>query len=99
MKLIVGLGNPGRKYQGTRHNVGFAVLAELARKFATGKAKSKFHGEVVEAELDGQRALLLGPETYMNRSGASVQAACDFYKLSHDELLIVCDFFPLFDSF
>ena len=62
MKLIVGLGNPGRKYQGTRHNVGFAVLAELARKYARSRPKSKFHGEVVEADLDGQKALLLGPE-------------------------------------
>jgi PTH1 family peptidyl-tRNA hydrolase len=91
MKLIVGLGNPGRKYQATRHNVGFAVLAELARKFATGRPKTKFHGEVVEAVLDGQKALLLGPKTYMNRSGASVQAARDFYKLPHEDLLVVCD--------
>ena len=91
MKLIVGLGNPGRKYQGTRHNVGFAVLAELARRFATGRPKSKFHGEVVEADVDGQQALLLGPETYMNHSGASVQAARDFYKLPHEALLVVCD--------
>jgi PTH1 family peptidyl-tRNA hydrolase len=91
MKLIVGLGNPGRKYQGTRHNVGFAVLAELARRFATGRPKSKFHGEVVEADLEGRRALLLGPETYMNNSGSSVLAARDFYKLPHEELLVVCD--------
>ncbi len=91
MKLIVGLGNPGRKYEGSRHNVGFAVLAELARRFATGRARVKFQGELVEAELDGERALLLGPETYMNHSGASVRAACDFYKLPHEDLLIVCD--------
>ena len=90
-QLVVGLGNPGERYARTRHNVGFAVLAELARKFATGRAKSKFHGEVVEAELDGQKALLLGPETYMNRSGTSVQAARDFYKLPHEDLLIICD--------
>jgi PTH1 family peptidyl-tRNA hydrolase len=91
MKLIVGLGNPGRKYQGTRHNVGFAVLAELARKYARSRPKSKFHGEVVEADLNGQKALLLGPETFMNNSGASVLAARDFYKLPHEDLLIVCD--------
>ena len=91
MKLVVGLGNPDRRYQGTRHNVGFAVLAEVARKFGLGTAKSKFHGEVVEADLDGQRALLLSPLTYMNRSGRSVQAAKSFYKIADEDLLVVCD--------
>jgi PTH1 family peptidyl-tRNA hydrolase len=91
MKLIVGLGNPGRKYQGTRHNVGFVVLAELARRFAIGRPRSKFHGEVVEANLDGQRALLLSPTTYMNNSRASVRAARDFHKLPNEDLLVVCD--------
>ena len=91
MKLVVGLGNPGRRYQGTRHNVGFAVLAELAREFGSGAAKSKFHGEVVEAGLDGQRALLLSPLTYMNHSGLSVQEAKGFYKIPHDHLLVLCD--------
>lgn len=91
MKLVVGLGNPGRRYQGTRHNVGFAVLAELAREFGSGAAKSKFHGEIVEASLDGQRALLLSPLTYMNHSGLSVQEAKGFYKIPDDDLLVVCD--------
>lgn len=91
MKLVVGLGNPGRKYQETRHNVGFAVLAELAEKYATSRPKSKFQGEVVEADIEGQKALLLSPVTYMNRSGASVQAARDFYKLANEDLLVVCD--------
>ena len=91
MKLVVGLGNPGRRYQGTRHNVGFAVLAELAREFGSGAAKSKFHGEIVEVSLDGQRALLLSPLTYMNRSGLSVQEAKGFYKIPDDHLLVLCD--------
>jgi len=91
MKLVVGLGNPGRKYEGTRHNIGFAVLAELARRFGTGRPKSKFQGDVVEAELEGEKALLLGPVTFMNRSGNSVRAACDFYKLPNEELLVICD--------
>ena len=91
MKLIVGLGNPGRKYQGTRHNVGFAVLAEVARKYATGRPKRKFQGEVVEADLEGVSALLLSPTTYMNHSGASVQTARDFYKLPDQDLLVICD--------
>ena len=91
MKLVVGLGNPGRRYEGTRHNVGFAVLAELARRYATERPKSKFRGEVVEADLEGEKALLLGPVTYMNESGSSVQAARDFYKLPNEDLLVVCD--------
>ena len=91
MKLIVGLGNPGRRYEGTRHNLGFAVLAELARQFAAGRPKSKFQGEVVEADLDREKVLLLSPLTYMNNSGASDQAARDFYKLPDEDLLVVCD--------
>lgn len=91
MKLIVGLGNPGRKYAQTRHNVGYEVLAELARRYGTGAPKSKFHGEIMEADLAGQRALLLSPVTYMNLSGKSVLATRDFYKLDMDQLLVVCD--------
>ena len=81
MKLVVGLGNPGRRYEGTRHNIGFMVVAELARRHATGNVGSKFRGEVVEASLHGQQDVLLCPETYMNLSGASVQEAKAFYKL------------------
>jgi len=95
MKLVVGLGNPGRKYEGTRHNVGYAVLAELARRFAAGRPKAKFQGEFVEADICGQKTILLSPLTYMNRSGACVQAARDFYKLPNEDLLVVCDDFNL----
>ncbi len=91
MKLVVGLGNPGRRYQQTRHNIGWAVLAELARRFGSSPAKSRFQGEVVEADLEGQKALLLTPWTYMNLSGASVLAARDFYKIPNGDLLVVCD--------
>ncbi len=91
MKLVVGLGNPGRKYEGTRHNVGFAVVGELAKRHAVGRPKEKFHGEVVEAELGGQKLLLLGPLCYMNLSGKSVLAARDYYSLANEDLLVVCD--------
>ena len=91
MKLVVGLGNPGRKYDGTRHNVGFEVVAEVARRYGSGRPKAKFNGEVVEANITGERLVLLCPATYMNRSGASVLAARDFFKLSDDEILVVCD--------
>ena len=91
MKLVVGLGNPDRKYQGTRHNVGFVVLAELARRHGSGRPKTKFHGEVFDAQIAGQKALLLSPLTYMNRSGISVQEAFGFYKLPPEDLLVICD--------
>ncbi len=91
MKLVVGLGNPGRRYQQTRHNVGFAVVGELARRFGQSNPRARFQGEVVEASIEGQRALLLSPLTYMNRSGFSVQEAKQFYKIPEEEILVVCD--------
>ena len=95
MKLIVGLGNPGKKYQQTRHNVGYEVLAELGRRHGDGRPRSKFQAEVMEAQVRGERILLLSPLTYMNLSGDSVQPARDFFKLTNSDLLIVCDDFNL----
>jgi PTH1 family peptidyl-tRNA hydrolase len=91
MKLIVGLGNPGKKYEGTRHNVGFDVLAILARRASSSGLKSAFQGETTDVQIGGERTLLLWPHTFMNRSGSSVVAARDFYKLSNSDLLVVCD--------
>lgn len=92
MKLVVGLGNPGRQYIGTRHNVGYEVLAELARRWAAdAKPRIRFSGETVDATINGVKVLLLSPTTYMNRSGGSVRAACDFYKISLPNVLIICD--------
>ena len=95
MKLIVGLGNVGRKYDQTRHNVGFDVLHRLAERFGDGAAKEKFDGQVMEAQIAGERVLLLWPHTYMNRSGESVGPAVEFYKLELTDLLVVCDDFNL----
>lgn len=95
MKLIVGLGNPGNRYAETRHNVGFHVVAELARRFGTAMPRARFQGEVTEARIDDHPCLLLSPHTYMNHSGRSVLEARDFYKLEHSDLLIVCDDFNL----
>ena len=91
MKLVVGLGNPGREYQGTRHNIGYMVLAELFQRFGRPKPKGRFHGEVVEIQVGGEKVLLLSPTTYMNRSGLSVREAVSFYKLALTELLVICD--------
>jgi PTH1 family peptidyl-tRNA hydrolase len=95
MKIIVGLGNPGPKYAGTRHNVGFEVLGRLARKHFAGPVKNKFQGEIAEAEIGGEKTLLLSPLTYMNLSGASVLAARDFYKVELSDILVICDDFNL----
>ena len=91
MKLIVGLGNPDRKYQGTRHNVGFDVVTELASRHAAGKPKVRFKGLTAEANIGREKVLLLEPHTYMNLSGTSVQPALAFYKLGIEDLLVVCD--------
>jgi peptidyl-tRNA hydrolase, PTH1 family len=95
MKLVVGLGNPGRRYVDTRHNMGFRVVGELARRYALSSPRARFHGEVTEAVWGDVRCLLLCPMTYMNRSGMSVLAACDFYKMDLSDLLVVCDDFNL----
>lgn len=95
MKLVVGLGNPGRKYEGTRHNVGFEALARLARECGADPPRRKFEGEVCECPLGGEKALLLAPQTFMNRSGLSVRQALDFYQVAHEDLLVICDEFQL----
>lgn len=90
MKLVVGLGNPGPKYDRTRHNVGFDVLDRLARRYAPGAvARSRFHALTLDADIDGERALLLKPVTYMNCSGLSVSEAVRFYKLEPETSLLV----------
>lgn len=91
MKLVVGLGNPGRRYEKTRHNVGFDVLRHLAERHASGNVRRRFSGELLEARIAGQKVLLLSPTTYMNRSGRSVAEAARFYKLAPEHILVVCD--------
>ncbi len=95
MKLIVGLGNLGRKYERTRHNIGFDVIECLAERHGEGLAKDKFDGRLMEAKIGIERVLLLWPHTFMNRSGQSVGPAFDFYKLELADLLVVCDDFNL----
>lgn len=95
MKLVVGLGNPGQQYRGTRHNVGFDVLARLQQLLGGEKAKAKFEGEFLETRLGSDKIALLWPLTYMNLSGRSVRAAVDFFGLPLPNLLVVCDDFSL----
>lgn len=95
MKLVVGLGNVGRKYDKTRHNVGFDVVERLAAKFAVASPRGRFQGETIDAEIGGEKVLLLRPHTYMNLSGTSVQPARDFFKIEIGDILVVCDDFNL----
>jgi PTH1 family peptidyl-tRNA hydrolase len=88
--LVAGLGNPGREYERTRHNAGWLVLDELARRH-DGSWRSKFSGSLAEVRLGEQRLALLKPETYMNESGRSVAAATRFFKVDPDALLVVHD--------
>jgi PTH1 family peptidyl-tRNA hydrolase len=88
--LVVGLGNPGREYARNRHNVGFMVVEELARRYG-GSFRSKFSGQVAEIRIDDHKLALLKPETYMNESGRAVGAAQRFYKLDPDAVLVVHD--------
>ncbi len=91
MKLVVGLGNPGSKYEGTRHNIGFELVDRLASGGSGAKFARKFEGQVAEVEIDYRRTLLLKPETFMNLSGRSVIAAVRFYKIDRADLLVICD--------
>jgi PTH1 family peptidyl-tRNA hydrolase len=91
MKMVVGLGNPGKKYVGTRHNVGFAVLDALAQGPGVNGFQDRFDAQVAEWLEDGEKILLLKPETFMNLSGRSVRQAVDFYQLALSDLLVVCD--------
>jgi PTH1 family peptidyl-tRNA hydrolase len=88
--LVVGLGNPGRQYERTRHNVGWLVADELARRLG-GSWRSKFSGRLTEVREDGARLAVLKPETFMNDSGRSVAAAARFFKVPPESLLIVHD--------
>src|SRR5579871_3554475 len=88
--LVAGLGNPGREYAGNRHNVGFMVVEELARRHG-GSFRGKFNGRLAEVRIDGHRVALLAPETYMNESGRAVAAAARFFKLEPDAILVVHD--------
>ena len=90
MLLVAGLGNPGREYARNRHNAGYLVVDELARRHG-GSWKSKFSGQLAEIKVGDEKLVLLKPETYMNDSGRSVGAAARFFKVEPEDVLIVHD--------
>ncbi|GAB4072128.1 aminoacyl-tRNA hydrolase [Barrientosiimonas marina] len=91
MKCIAGLGNPGKKFDKTRHNTGFMVIDELAERHQWTLKKDKFEGVSTVETHDGEKVILLKPQTYMNASGESVRPLMDFYKLTPEDLLVIYD--------
>lgn len=95
MKLVIGLGNPGKRYQGTRHNIGFEVIDGLAARHGGLPYRERFQAQIVEVSCGGVKVMLLRPMTFMNLSGQSVIEARDFFKVEADDILVVCDDFQL----
>jgi len=91
MRLVVGLGNPGREYAKTRHNLGFMVLDAYGARVAATGGRMQFLGTTAEAVRGHEKLLLLKPQTYMNESGRSVAGAASFYRLEPEECLVICD--------
>ena len=89
--LIAGLGNPEAKYEGTRHNAGFAALDSLADKWGISVSKTKFQGLWGQGEVDGRKVVLLKPLTYMNLSGDSIAPLAGFFKIPADHVIVLCD--------
>ena len=91
MYLIVGLGNPGSEYKGTRHNIGFDVIDYLAEKNNININKKKFKAEYGEGNIAGEKVILLKPTTYMNLSGESIREVINFYKISGEQIIVIYD--------
>ena len=92
MKLVVGLGNKGREYENTRHNMGFMLIDRyLQYKNITDKFKEKFNAIYIETTINNEKVIFIKPMTYMNNSGIAVRAFVDFYKLSSEDVLVISD--------
>ena len=91
MKAIIGLGNPGMKYAGTRHNIGFDAVTAIADKYNLSINNKKFKGVYADGHIAGEKVLLVQPQTFMNLSGECGREVADFYKLNPDEIIIICD--------
>jgi PTH1 family peptidyl-tRNA hydrolase len=91
MRLLVGLGNPGPRYQATRHNIGFMALEAIARRHGLGAFRKRFQGEVATGSIAGEQVLALKPQTYMNESGIAVGQAVRFYKLAPADVFVLYD--------
>ena len=91
MFLIVGLGNPGKEYEGTRHNIGFEAIDYIADKYNIELNRIKFKGIFGEGMINGKKVILLKPTTYMNLSGESIREVVNFYKISNEDIIVIYD--------
>lgn len=91
MRLFVGLGNPGSKYEGNRHNIGFMVVDDIARRHGFSPWRRRFQGETSEGSLNGERVILLKPATFMNESGRAVGEAAQFFKIGESDITVFHD--------
>jgi PTH1 family peptidyl-tRNA hydrolase len=89
--IVVGLGNPGKEYENTRHNAGFIAVDAIAEKYGARIDRVKFHATVAEADIAGKRVLLMKPTTYMNNSGVAVAEAASFYKIPAENVIVLHD--------
>lgn len=91
VKIIVGLGNPGKEYAATRHNIGFMVVDRLIRELHVTETRKRFRSEIAEAFVGGEKLVFLKPQTYMNLSGIAAREAAQWYKASLEDILVVVD--------
>ena len=91
MKLIFGLGNPGKKYEKTRHNIGFIALDRLAENLSLSFNRTKFNSMYAEGNIGSEKVILIKPQTFMNLSGESVQPWIDYYNLTEDDIVVIYD--------
>jgi PTH1 family peptidyl-tRNA hydrolase len=91
MRLLVGLGNPGARYSGNRHNIGFMAADAIVRRHSFSAIRERFHGLAAEGMIGGEKVLVLAPQTFMNDSGRSVQAAVQFFKLQPADVIVIYD--------
>ena len=91
MRLLVGLGNPGPRYAGNRHNIGFMAVDAIVRRHSFSAIRERFHSLTAEGTIDGEKVLAVAPQTFMNDSGRAVQAAMTFYKLQPTDIIVIYD--------
>jgi PTH1 family peptidyl-tRNA hydrolase len=91
MRLLVGLGNPGPRYAGNRHNIGFMAVDAIVRRHSLSSIRERFHALTAEGTIDGEKVLALAPQTFMNDSGRAVQAAVQFFKLQPTDVIVIYD--------
>ena len=91
MRLLVGLGNPGPRYAGNRHNIGFMAVDAIVRRHSFSAIRERFHGLTAEGTIDGEKVIALAPQTFMNDSGRAVQAAVQFFKLQPTDVIVLYD--------